>query len=121
MNLKYLAGIFDTRGFLRFDYGRSYSYQITFNFTEREKNLWIEIKKEMESICVPKIYKLKRKKGRLQEYQLCISGKKNTYNFLIKILPFSKRKEEILTMLKVLTERGRGLKDDKVAQKVDGD
>jgi len=107
MSLEYIAGIFDVRGFLKYDYGNTYSYQVFFNFTEREKDLWLKIKEEMESICVPKIYKMKRKKGRQQEYQLCISGKRNAYNFLVNILPFSKRKEEIALMIKVLTERGR--------------
>ncbi len=107
--LSYIAGIFDIRGFVRYDYGKNYQYAVSFNFTESEKAIWEEIGKDLKEFCHFKIYKAKRKKGKQREYQLYISGKKNVYNFLMKILPYSKRKKEIHLYLWLLRTKGRKL------------
>jgi hypothetical protein len=109
--LSYLAGVFDTRGFIQYTYGTSYKYAVFFNFTENEKEVWYKIKTLIDNYTIAKIYKAKRKKGQ-KEYMLYISGKKNVMNFLIKILPYSNRKDEISMYVKFLKERGRKIKLD---------
>jgi hypothetical protein len=104
--LSYLAGVFDTRGFIQYTYGTSYKYAVFFNFTENEKEVWYKIKMLIDNYTIAKIYKMRRKK-RQKEYMLYIGGKKNVVNFLVKILPYSNRKEEISMYIKFLRERGR--------------
>lgn len=99
-NAKYLAGVFDVRGFIGLR-PETYHYYIFFNFTEKELKLWEKIKKDIENFAWVKIYRLRRG----NEYQLYIGRKNNIRKFLQTILPFSKRKEEIITFLKIL-ERG---------------
>jgi DNA-binding transcriptional regulator WhiA len=97
----YLAGVFDARGFIRFQ-PENYHYSVFFNFTEKDSEIWKEIQKIVEEFAISKIYKSKKRK---KEYQLYIGKKKNIKNFLMAVLPYSKRKEEILAMLKIIERR----------------
>ena len=101
--ISYLAGIFDLRGYVRYDYGRYYSYAIFFNFTEKDKELWKGIKKILDKVVVCRIYRSKKRK---KELQLYIGSKKQVLNFLKLILPFSQRKDEISLIIKILETRG---------------
>jgi len=102
---RYLAGIFDVRGFVRYDYGKGYHYSINFNFTEHDKKLWENIKKVFDKFFVTKIYKTRRIKG-AKEYQLYLGGKKQVYNFLKMILPYTQRKEEVEKYIYLLERKG---------------
>ena len=101
----YLAGVFDARGFVKFTYGSTYSYAVFFNFTEDNKKTWESIRKIVSKYFPCRIYRIKRSKGK-KEYQLWIGSKKSVYEFLKAILPYSNRKEEIATYLKLLEEKG---------------
>jgi len=113
--LSYLAGVFDTRGFIKYTYGDTYSYAVFFNFTENEKDVWEKIKKIIDKYAIARVYKMSRKKGQ-QEYQLWIGGKKNVRDFLMKILPYSNRANEIAMYIKFLEERGRDI--DKLSKSI---
>ena len=65
--------------------------------------------------CFSTLLKTSRKKGQ-QEYQLWIGGKKNVRDFLMKILPYSNRANEIAMYIKFLEERGRDI--DKLSKSI---
>ena len=97
----YIAGVFDARGFVRYEYGTTYKYAVHFNFTKKDKKLWLKIKNLLSKFFVCKIYKTRK-----NEYQLYIGGKKQTFNFLKSVLPYSFRKKEISLILNLLEKRG---------------
>lgn len=106
----YIAGVFDVKGFIVITDPKRGKYFVQMNFTDRQKEIFEKVAEMLLELGIDvKIYKARRLKGNLQEYQLYISKKLNVYKFLENILPYSLRKEEIKEAMYTLETQGRGL------------
>jgi len=100
----YLAGFFDSRGFLKFDKEHC-CYAVFFNISEQKLLLLKEVK---TMIGFGKIYGVRPKiKGRQKEYSLWIGGKDKSLAFLRRILPYSKRSNEIMEFIEKVRKTKR--------------
>jgi len=100
----YLAGVFDTKGFinknLKPDGKRRTKFNISFNFTDKQKELFEKIACMLDYLGIKcKIYETGRTKGKKKEYQLYITKREHARMFLSKIHNYSLRREEIMKAL----------------------
>jgi len=108
--LSYIAGVFDIKGFFIITDTKRGKYAVCMNFTDRQKEIFEKVVDMLIELGIDaKIYKARRLKGNLREYQVYISKKLNVYKFLESILPYSNRKEEIEEVMHILETQGRGL------------
>ena len=90
--ISYLAGFFDGQGFINYNFNKDAKGRTKFYVVFYQSGHGKEVRKIAEIIeklgIKVGVYKLKRSKGKLKEYQICITNRRDSEKFLKMILPY---------------------------------